>query len=71
MVRSHESWIINADLVDANAIDAYICAMYFSLVTVITLGYGDINAITEGEKIFTILILIVACGFFSYILGSV
>jgi hypothetical protein len=36
----------------------------------ITIGYGDIGAVTESEKIFTIFILIIACGFFSYILGS-
>jgi hypothetical protein len=37
----------------------------------ITIGYGDVTPVTEGEKVFTIFILIISCGFFSYILGSV
>jgi hypothetical protein len=45
--------------------------MYFSMVTMITLGYGDVVPISEEEKIYTIFISMIACGFFSYVLGSV
>ena len=37
----------------------------------ITLGYGDIVAVSEAEKVFVIFITMIACGFFSYVLGSV
>jgi hyperpolarization activated cyclic nucleotide-gated potassium channel 2 len=37
----------------------------------LTIGFGDIYPETDNEKIFTIFILMIACGVFSYIIGSV
>ena len=36
-----------------------------------TIGYGDISAITEGEKLYAIFMMIIACGVFAYIVGNV
>jgi hypothetical protein len=36
-----------------------------------TIGYGDIYPITELEKIFTMFCMIVACGTFAFMVGSV
>ena len=36
-----------------------------------TVGYGDLNPMSDEEKIFTITVMVIACGVFAYILGSI
>ena len=36
-----------------------------------TVGYGDIYAITNLEKIFAMLSMLVSCGVFAYVVGSI
>ena len=36
-----------------------------------TIGYGDINPVSDNEKIFCIAIMIISCGVFAYIVGNV
>lgn len=41
------------------------------LVTMSTIGYGDITPITEIEKLYGILISFIACGIFAYFLNLI
>jgi hypothetical protein len=36
-----------------------------------TVGYGDIYPITNMEKIFTMFSMLVSCGVFAYVVGSI
>ena len=36
-----------------------------------TVGYGDIYPITVVEKLFAMLSMIVSCGVFAYVVGSI
>jgi hyperpolarization activated cyclic nucleotide-gated potassium channel 2 len=36
-----------------------------------TVGYGDIYPITVMEKLFTMLSMLVSCGVFAYVVGSI
>lgn len=49
----------------------YINSLYYSIVTMVTVGYGDISPHNTIEKGFSIVIIMVACGFFAYALNSV
>ena len=37
----------------------------------ITLGYGDIVPINKGERVFVIIVAILACGVFAYSFNSI
>jgi hypothetical protein len=70
------SWIQkNFDLTDgAEPIEPwefYTTTMYYSLLTMATIGYGDIAPITETEMIFIIFVLLIACALFAFILGYI
>jgi predicted enzyme related to lactoylglutathione lyase len=52
-----------------SAIDVYVASMSWSFTTVATVGYGDIYAVTEAEKIFATIAMIISCGVFAYIVG--
>lgn len=39
----------------------YVAALYFTLSTVTSIGFGNICATTDGEKIFTVVMMIIGC----------
>jgi hypothetical protein len=48
----------------------YISAFYFSVTTMITVGYGDINANTQSEMIFAVFAMVLASATFGYSMSS-
>lgn len=48
----------------------YISAFYFSVTTMITVGYGDINANTQTEMIFAVFAMVLASAIFGYSMSS-
>jgi len=40
-------------------------------MTMTTVGYGDITPCTSNERLYTIFSMIVACGVFAWIMGSI
>lgn len=49
----------------------YINALYYVVVSMVTVGYGDIVAQTANEKVFCSMIVIVSCGIYGYSLNSI
>ena len=44
----------------------YIASLYWSTITTLTVGYGDITAVTDLERVFVIIASMLACGVFGY-----
>ena len=49
----------------------YISALYFSVTTMITVGYGDIHPWSPLEQLFGIFMMILASGVFGYTMNSI
>jgi hypothetical protein len=45
-------------------------SFYWAFNTLTTVGFGDINAYTIGERIFAILWMIFGIGFYSFTIGN-
>jgi Trk-type K+ transport system membrane component len=55
---------------DLNNFDLYITALYYTVTTITTVGYGDISAHTTTEKLLAICLMIIGAGGFSFAAGS-
>jgi len=59
-----------SNLYDSTHYDQYIVAIYWTVTTITTVGYGDISISNNLERLFTILVMIVGVICFSYSTGS-
>ncbi len=46
-------------------------SLYFSIVTLTTIGYGDLHPTTDGTRIFTVVYILVGLGVFVALLAAV
>jgi len=52
-------------------IHLYVITTSWALTTMTTVGYGDVYPISPVEQVFATVCMIVACGFFAYLVGSI
>lgn len=67
---SKDNWIFQCGYTDTSNYDLYLSAMYFTVTTVLTVGYGDISAYSVAEKIFCIFLMVVGVISFSFATGT-
>ncbi len=65
------NWIYNLNLGNDEFGKIYVCALYYIISTLTTVGYGDISTCTCNERIFGIIILIFGILGYSYSLTNV
>ncbi|KAF0699864.1 Aste57867_9574 [Aphanomyces stellatus] len=66
------AWRNQYDNFDVNDLTSqYIAALYWSIMTIGTIGYGDVPIPTTTEKVVAILCMTIGCGAYSFIVGSV
>ncbi|CAD8047017.1 unnamed protein product [Paramecium sonneborni] len=65
------TWVIKNDLQDQPWLNQYLTSFYFSIVTMTTIGYGDITPQNLRERIFTIGMTVAAVGIFGYSIGNI
>ena len=56
---------------DADWKTKYIYSLYFTAITSMTVGYGDIVPVTNPEKVFVTIITYLVTGVFGYVITSI
>ena len=68
-INSYPSWIIKLNIQDDNYVNIYITSLYFVIVTITTVGYGDITGNTIPEVLFQMVLLILGTIVYSFIIS--
>jgi hyperpolarization activated cyclic nucleotide-gated potassium channel 2 len=64
-------WLTIAGMQDAETSDKYVISLYWAFTTMTTVGYGDVTPYTMREKVYAIFSMLIACGVFAYVVGSI
>lgn len=57
--------------IDGAVFSAYVTAMYWTVATLTTVGYGDITPNTDAERLYTIFTMILGYSLIGYLIGSI
>lgn len=66
-----EVWINSCYLESTDTSEVYITALYWSITTLATVGYGDVKPKTDLEILFVLFSMIVSCGIIGYVIGTI
>jgi hypothetical protein len=64
------SWLSMYSMYDENNFDIYICSLYYNLVTIYTIGYGDIHQTTLTEMMYDIFFMFVGVMMYSFVVSA-
>lgn len=65
------SWVRNLDLGESSLTEKYTASLYWAVATMTAVGYGDVYAFTDNERIFAIFTEIVGAIVFGFLIGNI
>ena len=65
-----KNWLVAYHIQDESFLIKYIYSLYWVIVTIMTVGYGDICPQNEYEAIFSMFTIIFGCGLYAFNLNS-
>lgn len=65
-----ETWVARKGIIDEDNFTCYIYSLYWAMQTVITLGYGDIPAVTSWEIFLSLFWMLFGEIFYSFIVAT-
>ena len=67
----YDNWMVRKGIESEKWYVRYTYSFYFSIVTMMTVGYGDISSENYIECIFNIFIIVYGCGVFAYSINNI
>lgn len=67
---SKNTWIYQKAYYDRSNTEVYITSFYFTVTTVLTVGYGDISAFSLTEMVYCIFLMVMGVLSFSFATGT-
>lgn len=52
-------------------LDRYIASIYFAIIAMITVGFGDIVPINKYERIYVVIMTCFSCGVFAFAINTI
>ena len=68
---SKDNWIYQRGYYEMGDIDLYVTSFYFTVTTIMTVGYGDITAFSMTERLLCILLMLIGVIAFSFATGAI
>jgi hypothetical protein len=71
--NSEDNWLYayNPKLMDAPVWERYTVSLYWAIITISTMGYGDVLPVTSTERVFSVAVALIGAVVFSYSMGNI
>ncbi|EGR31744.1 hypothetical protein IMG5_102980, partial [Ichthyophthirius multifiliis] len=66
-----QTWLVDQQIQHDNNLIKYLNSLYFSIITMVTVGYGDIKPVAVLEKIFVIIMVLLGSLVFAYTVNTI
>jgi CRP-like cAMP-binding protein len=71
-INNDLNWVsANFESKDTELEVIYVTSLYWAVMTLTSVGYGDVSAANEYEKLFSIVVMVIGAIFYAVVLGSV
>lgn len=64
-----DTWVVRNEMKDESYWRQYLASVYWSVSTVLTVGYGDIHAETNTERFISVAWMMIGVAFYSFTIG--
>lgn len=68
---SSPSWVLSLNIDPEDWVSRYINSVYFSFITMVTVGFGDIKPTTDVEKVYVTLVALISSLIFAYTVNTI
>ena len=69
--KDYETWLTREGLEGSSNMEVWLTCIYWSTMTLTTIGYGDIDLTTSVEHVYAVVCMLIGAASFAFVIGNI